>query len=66
MSLNMKPEDILPTYERQARAFDIARSKTLFERPWLDRMMGYTPQTDGKRHVLDLGCGSGRPIAQYL
>ncbi|PTQ75393.1 methyltransferase family protein [Celeribacter persicus] len=66
MSRDMKPEDILPTYERQARAFDLAREKTLFERPWLDRMMGYTPQTGGKRNVLDLGCGSGRPIAQYL
>lgn len=62
----MKPEDILPTYERQARAFDMARSKTLFERRWLDRLLGFAPQRGGKRHVLDLGCGSGRPIAQYL
>ncbi|SFI83357.1 class I SAM-dependent methyltransferase [Celeribacter neptunius] len=62
----MTPENILATYERQARAFDLARQKTLFERPWLDRLINHAPQRDGKRHVLDLGCGSGRPIAQYL
>ncbi|MCA0043633.1 class I SAM-dependent methyltransferase [Celeribacter sp. ASW11-22] len=56
----------MPTYERQARAFDIARTKTLIERRWLDRMLGYAPHYHGRRRVLDLGCGSGRPISQYL
>ncbi|AJE47620.1 class I SAM-dependent methyltransferase [Celeribacter indicus] len=57
---------ILPTYERQAEFFDRARSKSLFERRWLDRLLAHAPQEGGRRRVLDLGCGSGRPMAQYL
>ena len=58
----MTPDDILPTYERLAPAFDRLRDKTLFERSWLDRLLAHAPG----RKVLDLGCGSGRPVAQYL
>jgi SAM-dependent methyltransferase len=58
----MTADDILPTYERVAAGFDRSRGKSLFERAWLDRALAHAP---GKR-VLDLGCGSGRPIAQYL
>ena len=58
----MKPEDILPTYNAVAEIWDRERNQALFERPWLDRMLNFAP---GKR-VLDLGCGSGRPIARYL
>ncbi len=59
----MRPEDILPTYERVAAGFARNRDKTLFERRWLDRMLAHTPPP---RRVLDLGCGSGNPIARYL
>lgn len=59
----MKPDDILPTYERVAAGFARSRDKSLFERRWLDRMLSYTPPP---RRVLDLGCGSGNPIARYL
>ncbi len=59
----MKPEDILSTYEIHARGFDKRRGKKLFERKWLDRFVRVAP--NGRR-LLDLGCGSGRPIAQYL
>ena len=59
----MRAEDILSTYDRVAEGFAKGRSKTLFERPWLDRMLRYTPPP---RRVLDLGCGSGNPIARYL
>jgi len=64
--VTMTPENILPTYERQAKGFDRNRSKALFERVWLDRLLAHAPQSTGKRRVLDLGCGAGRPIAQYL
>ena len=59
----MTPEEILPTYERVASGFARGRDKSLFERRWLDRMLAHTPPP---RRVLDLGCGTGHPIARYL
>ncbi|MGB8621307.1 MAG: methyltransferase domain-containing protein, partial [Paracoccaceae bacterium] len=58
----MRPEDILTTYSRVAGGFARHRDKTLFERPWLDRMLSFAVG----RQVLDLGCGPGKPIAAYL
>lgn len=58
----MKPEDILTTYDRIARGYARSRDRTLFERGWLDRMLAHAPG----RQVLDLGCGTGLPIARYL
>ncbi len=60
--LHMNAESVLPTYQSVAAAFDRQRDKTLFERRWLDRALSHAPG----RRVLDLGCGSGRPLAQYL
>ncbi|MEO9514418.1 MAG: class I SAM-dependent methyltransferase [Paracoccaceae bacterium] len=40
------------------------RSQTLFEQPWLDRFLSVTAK--GGRQVLDLGCGSGQPIAEHF
>lgn len=50
-------------YRRHARAFDRLRSRELFERPWLDRMLSIMP---APRRVLDIGCGMGEPVARYL
>lgn len=58
----MHPEDILPTYERVAERFARERDKSLFERAWLDRLLNEAPG----RSVLDLGSGTGEPIAAYL
>ena len=57
------PETIVGLYERHALAFDRDRSRTLFERAWLDRVLALV--RPGGR-VLDIGCGSGEPIARYL
>ncbi|MEJ6477421.1 MAG: methyltransferase domain-containing protein [Octadecabacter sp.] len=62
----MTPEDIIPTYTRVAPQWDRLRSRTLFEKRWLDRMLDYTPLHGKRRRILDLGCGSGQPIASYL
>ena len=61
----MKPpaEAITDLYSRRAREFDADRTKTLFERAWLDAFLAHVPQGGS---VLDLGCGSGEPIARYL
>lgn len=56
------PDDILGTYERLGRKWAMARDRTLFERRWLDKFLRFAPG----RKVLDLGCGSGQPIAAYL
>jgi SAM-dependent methyltransferase len=56
------PDDILPTYRRVAGGWDRLRDRSLFEAGWLARMMAAAPG----RRVLDLGCGTGRPIAAHL
>jgi 2-polyprenyl-3-methyl-5-hydroxy-6-metoxy-1,4-benzoquinol methylase len=56
-------ERVVDLYERTAAEFDRARTKSLFETPWLDRFAALLP--DGGS-VLDVGCGSGEPIARYL
>nr|WP_244432769.1 MULTISPECIES: class I SAM-dependent methyltransferase [unclassified Afipia] len=50
-------------YERHATAFDRDRGNRLVERAWFERFRDVMP--DGA-DVLDLGCGSGEPIARYL
>lgn len=50
-------------YERNALRFDRERARSLFERVWLERFASRLPP--GGR-VLDVGCGSGEPIADWL
>ena len=59
----LAPGDIHDVYERQAQAFDKARSRSFFEARWLTRFGDALPR-GGK--VLDLGCGAGQPIAAWL
>jgi trans-aconitate methyltransferase len=60
------PDDadrIVGLYERHAESFDKERGKTLFEKSWLDRFLALLPRGGT---ILDLGCGSGEPIARYF
>jgi SAM-dependent methyltransferase len=58
-------DHIITLYERHALAFDQDRSRTLFERAWLDRFLALLPP-HAAASVLDLGCGSGEPIERFL
>lgn len=54
---------IIGLYERHARAWDLARGRSLFEKPWLDSFLALLPRGAS---ILDIGCGSGEPIACYF
>lgn len=54
---------IVSIYQRHGKEWDSERSRSLFEKPWLDRFLAALPEP---RHVLDLGCGGGEPLAAYL
>lgn len=60
---NASSEQTIDLYERHARKWDAARGRSLFERPWLDLFESYLPQGAA---ILDIGCGSGEPIAAHL
>jgi cyclopropane fatty-acyl-phospholipid synthase-like methyltransferase len=55
--------DVWRFYERHAHTFDRERGKSLIERPYLDAV---TSRLQPGACVLDLGCGSGDPIARHL
>jgi hypothetical protein len=54
---------IVGLYQERADAWDAVRSRDLIEQGWLDRFMGLLPAGGS---VLDIGCGSGEPIACCL
>jgi SAM-dependent methyltransferase len=49
-------------YERHARAWAQARGDGLPERAWVDKFLDAIPPGGA---ILDLGCGTGIPIARY-
>lgn len=56
-------ERIIELYDKNAAAMDRARGQTLFGRPWLDQFAGLLPAGGT---ILDVGCGSGQPIARHF
>ena len=54
---------IAALYNSLAKEFDRDRSKALMEEFYLREMLG---RLHGRTDVLDLGCGSGEPIARFL
>jgi trans-aconitate methyltransferase len=58
-----RADEIIAIYQAVAGYWDDNRSRSLFERPWLDRFLALMSPA---ATVLDLGCGSGEPIAAYL
>lgn len=57
---------IFDHYERQARDWDADRNLQVTpwnDKPWRDRFVAALPRAAS---VLDLGCGSGFPVAKYM
>ena len=50
-------------YEIHADAWDLHRSRSLSERPWLNQFISMIKP---RSEVLDVGCGGGEPIARYF
>ena len=56
-------QNIIEIYKKHARAWTELRGNFLYEKAWLDHFLSLIPQHS---EILDLGCGSGKPIADYL
>lgn len=55
--------DVIRLYNEHGADFDSLRGRSLAEKPWLDRFTSLLPQGAS---ILDIGCGSGEPIAGYF
>ena len=55
--------DLAKLYARHARRFDETRTRSVMELPYLERATSLVPPPGT---VLDVGCGSGEPIARYF
>ena len=56
-------KNIIELYRKYAREWVELRGEYLYEKVWLDRMLALVP---AQAKILDIGCGSGKPIAAYL
>jgi SAM-dependent methyltransferase len=56
-------ERIIGLYEDNAAAWDDARAAGRLETEWIDPFLALLPAGGS---VLDLGCGSGRPVAEHM
>lgn len=56
-------DHVVDLYRRHAAAWAAARGTELTERAWIDR---FAARLDAGATVLDIGCGSGEPIAVSL
>jgi len=60
---NGEKNDVYKTYDKIARWFSENRDTTLMEKNYLDDLAARLP---ARGTVLDLGCGTGKPIFEYL
>lgn len=56
-------QNIIKIYKKHACAWTELRGQLLYEKAWLDHFLSLIPEHST---ILDLGCGSAKPIAAYL
>ena len=56
-------QNIIEIYKKHGRAWTELRGNFLYEKVWLDHFLSLIPKY---AEILDLGCGSGKPIVDYL
>jgi SAM-dependent methyltransferase len=61
--LESAADSIIGIYERHAGAWSRDRGEHLYEKAWLDPFLALLPDDPT---VLDIGCGTGVPVARYL
>ncbi len=61
--MNSKANQIVGLYRRHALAWAMRRGTYLPERKWLAKFLALLPD---RPNILDIGCGSGDPIARHL
>lgn len=61
--MQIDPKDAAALYDRHAAHWAGLRAGSVMEHGWLDRFRALIPESPS---VLDIGCGSGEPVARYL
>jgi SAM-dependent methyltransferase len=56
-------DNIIEIYKKHGRAWTQLRGEHLYEQLWLDHFLSLLPPSS---RILDLGCGSAKPIAAYF
>nr|WP_174506710.1 class I SAM-dependent methyltransferase [Acinetobacter sp. Marseille-Q1620] len=56
-------EHIIEIYKKHGKAWTERRGDFLYEKVWLDHFLSLIPHHS---KILDIGCGSGKPVAQYM
>src|SRR6478736_9986632 len=64
LMMNRLSDRIVGHYERHATAWDADRAGSAWnDKPWHDRFVAMLPKGAS---ILDLGCGSGSPVARHM
>ena len=61
--MNREDKNVFKVYDEVSEWFNENRSKHLIELKYLQELLSYLPE---KSEILDLGCGTGKPIMEYF
>lgn len=61
--MNREDRNVFKVYDEVSEWFNENRSKHLIELKYLQELLSYLPE---KSEILDLGCGTGKPIMEYF